>query len=64
MGWGSGSADFPYLTSPLEAFQQRAKVDHTSIGWWLNDWDTAGAAAAAANKDVAVIFIASDSGEE
>ncbi|CAE6478958.1 unnamed protein product [Rhizoctonia solani] len=64
MGWGSGTADFPYLISPLEAFQQRAKADHTSIGWWLNDWDTAGAAAAAANKDVAVVFIASDSGEE
>ncbi|CEL61264.1 hypothetical protein RSOLAG1IB_09886 [Rhizoctonia solani AG-1 IB] len=64
MGWGSGSADFPYLISPLESFQQRAKADHTSIGWWLNDWDTAGAAAAASNKDVAIVFIASDSGEE
>ncbi|CAE6537469.1 unnamed protein product [Rhizoctonia solani] len=64
MGWGSGSADFPYLISPLEAFQQRARADHTSIGWWLNDWDTAGAATAAANKDVAIVFIASDSGEE
>ncbi|EUC62955.1 glycoside hydrolase family 3 protein, partial [Rhizoctonia solani AG-3 Rhs1AP] len=64
MGWGSGSADFPYLISPLEAFQQRAKVDHTSIGWWLNDWDTVGAATTAANKDVAIVFISSDSGEE
>ncbi|CAE6446591.1 unnamed protein product [Rhizoctonia solani] len=64
MGWGSGSADFPYLISPLEAFQQRAKADRTSISWWLNDWDTAGAAAAVSNKDVAVVFIASDSREE
>ncbi|KAH7325497.1 beta-glucosidase [Rhizoctonia solani] len=64
MGWGSGTAEFPYLISPLEALQQRAKQDHTTIGWWLNDWDTAGAATAAANKDVALVFIASDSGEQ
>ncbi|CAE6526553.1 unnamed protein product [Rhizoctonia solani] len=63
MGWGSGTAEFPYLISPLEALQQRAKQDHTTIGWWLNDWDTAGAATAAANKDVAMVFVASDSGE-
>ncbi|CAE6430921.1 unnamed protein product [Rhizoctonia solani] len=64
MGWGSGTAEFPYLISPLEALQQRAKQDHTTIGWWLNDWDTVGAANAAANKDVALVFVASDSGEQ
>ncbi|QRV99617.1 glycoside hydrolase family 3 protein [Ceratobasidium sp. AG-Ba] len=64
MGWGSGTAEFPYLISPLEAIQQQARADHTSIGWWLNDWDLAGAANAAANSDVAVVFIASDSGEQ
>ncbi|KAF8595923.1 beta-glucosidase [Ceratobasidium sp. AG-I] len=64
MGWGSGTADYPYIISPLEAIQQRAKQDHTTIGWWLNDWDLAGAATAAANKDVAVVFIASNSGEQ
>ncbi|KAF8595478.1 hypothetical protein BDV93DRAFT_456749, partial [Ceratobasidium sp. AG-I] len=64
MGWGSGTADYPYIISPLEAIRQRAKQDHTTIGWWLNDWDLAGAATAAANKDVAVVFIASNSGEQ
>ncbi|CAE6511818.1 unnamed protein product [Rhizoctonia solani] len=64
MGWGSGTSEFPYLISPLEAIQQRARTDHTTIGWWLNDWDTAGAATAAANKDVALVFVASDSGEQ
>ncbi|KAG9086826.1 hypothetical protein FS749_003342 [Ceratobasidium sp. UAMH 11750] len=63
MGWGSGTANFPYLISPLEAIQQRARADHTTIGWWLNNWNTVGAATAAANKDVAIVFIASDSGE-
>ncbi|KAF8751476.1 Fibronectin type III-like domain [Rhizoctonia solani] len=64
MGWGSGTAEFPYLISPLEAPQQRAKQDHTTIGWWLNDWDTVGAANAAANKGAALVFVASDSGEQ
>ncbi|GAB1524377.1 hypothetical protein RhiTH_007531 [Rhizoctonia solani] len=59
-----GTAEFPYFISPLEAPQQRAKQDHTTIGWWLNDWDTVGAANAAANKDVALVFVASDSGEQ
>ncbi|KAF8691858.1 Fibronectin type III-like domain, partial [Rhizoctonia solani] len=64
MGWGSGTAEFPYFISPLEAPQQRAKQDHTTIGWWPNDWDTVGAANDAANKDVTLVFVASDSGEQ
>ncbi|KAF8602046.1 beta-glucosidase [Ceratobasidium sp. AG-I] len=63
MGWGSGTAEFPYLISPVEALQARAKQDHTSIGWHFLDWDTAGAKAHAANKDVAIVCINSDSGE-
>ncbi|KAF8751470.1 Glycosyl hydrolase family 3 C-terminal domain [Rhizoctonia solani] len=57
MGWGSGTAEFPYLALPLEAPQQRAKQDHTTVGWWLNDWDTVGAANAAANNDVALVLV-------
>ncbi|KAG8701289.1 hypothetical protein FRC08_004183 [Ceratobasidium sp. 394] len=63
MGWGSGTAEFPYLVSPVEALQARAKQDHTSIGWHFLDWDLAGAKTRAANKDVALVFINSDSGE-
>ncbi|KDN36528.1 hypothetical protein RSAG8_10775, partial [Rhizoctonia solani AG-8 WAC10335] len=63
MAWGSGTAEFPYLISPLEALQARAKQDHTSISWHTLDWDTAGAKTRAANKDVAIVFINSDSGE-
>ncbi|KAG8726560.1 hypothetical protein FRC11_014951, partial [Ceratobasidium sp. 423] len=48
---------------PLEALQARAKQDHTSISWHSLDWDTAGAKTRAANKDVAIVFINSDSGE-
>ncbi|KDN35961.1 hypothetical protein RSAG8_11172, partial [Rhizoctonia solani AG-8 WAC10335] len=63
MAWGSGTAEFPYLISPLEALEARAKQDHTSISWHTLDWDTAGAKTRAANKDVAIVFINSDSGE-
>ncbi|KAG8766910.1 hypothetical protein FRC12_006574 [Ceratobasidium sp. 428] len=68
MGWGSGTANFTYLISAsynaIHPIQQRAQADHTTLDWWLKDWDTAGAAAMVAGKDVAVVFIASDSGEE
>ncbi|CAE6533613.1 unnamed protein product, partial [Rhizoctonia solani] len=63
MAWGSGTAEFPYLISPIEALQARAKEDHTSISWYTLDWDTAGAKTRAANKDVAIVFINSNSGE-
>ncbi|QRW09292.1 glycoside hydrolase family 3 protein [Ceratobasidium sp. AG-Ba] len=63
MGWGSGTAEFPYLVSPIEALQARAQQDHTSIGWHFLNWDLAAAKTQAANKDVAIVFINSDSGE-
>ncbi|KAG8770147.1 hypothetical protein FRC12_004481 [Ceratobasidium sp. 428] len=63
MGWGSGTAEFPYLVSPVEALQVRAKQDHTSIGWHFLNWDLEGAKTRAANKDVAIVFVNSDSGE-
>ncbi|CEL60157.1 hypothetical protein RSOLAG1IB_09406 [Rhizoctonia solani AG-1 IB] len=63
MAWGSGTTEFPYLISPLEAIQARAKQDHTSVSWHTLDWDTAGAKTRASNKDVAIVFINSDSGE-
>lgn len=54
MGWGSGTANFPYLISPLEAIQARARQDRTSVNWWLNNWNTKGAANAVLQQDVAV----------
>jgi hypothetical protein len=50
--------------SPLEALQSQAIKDHTQFSWWLQDFDLAGASALAVNKEVAIVFIASDSGEE
>ena len=63
-GWGSGTADYPYLISPLEAIQARAREEHTSLSWYLHDFNLQQAAQASLNKDVAIVFIAAISGEE
>ncbi|KAI0776599.1 glycoside hydrolase superfamily [Trametes elegans] len=65
MGWGSGTAQFPYLVTPLEAVQARARADSSGaqVSWFLNNWDLAGAAAAAVDQDVALVFVNADSGE-
>ncbi|KZV95241.1 glycoside hydrolase family 3 protein [Exidia glandulosa HHB12029] len=64
MGWGSGTAEYPYLVSPLEAIQARAKEDGTSVSWFLDEFDTKSAAAASEGYDAALVFVASDSGEQ
>ncbi|KAF9025179.1 glycoside hydrolase family 3 protein [Hymenopellis radicata] len=63
MGWGSGTATFPYLVSPLEAIQQRARKDHTTITWMLDDFNLARASSMATKQSAALVFINSDSGE-
>ncbi|KAF8487505.1 beta-glucosidase [Russula ochroleuca] len=64
VGWGSGTAWFTYKISPYEAFQARARVDHTSFSWFFNDFDSVGAATAAVQQDVAIVFLQADSGED
>ncbi|KAI0094594.1 glycoside hydrolase family 3 protein [Irpex rosettiformis] len=64
MGWGSGTANFPYLTTPLDALTNRSALDGTNITSSLSDDDTKAAAKAAAGKDVAFVFITADSGED
>ena len=54
MGWGSGTAPFPYLISPLEALQARARQDRGTVNWFLDNYDLDGAAAAVQGSDVAV----------
>lgn len=64
MGWGSGTANFTYLVTPLEAIQWRARKDRTSVSYFLNDFDLARAGNVARFKSAAIVFINSDSGEE
>ncbi|PVG04672.1 putative beta-glucosidase [Serendipita vermifera] len=63
MGWGSGTAEFPYLVDPLSAITTRANNDGTTVTSSLSDSDLSAATAAATGKDVAMVFINSDSGE-
>ncbi|TRM61488.1 glycoside hydrolase family 3 protein [Schizophyllum amplum] len=61
-GWGSGTAEYPYLIAPIDAITSRAEEDGTDVTSSLND-DTSGAAQIAAAADFAIVFISSDSGE-
>ncbi|KAI0082198.1 glycoside hydrolase family 3 protein [Panus rudis PR-1116 ss-1] len=63
MGWGSGTADFPYLVTPLDAITNRSALDNTTVSASLSDSDLQAAAKAAAGKDIALVFITADSGE-
>ncbi|KAI2612207.1 glycoside hydrolase family 3 protein [Hypoxylon fragiforme] len=64
MGWGSGSADFPYLITPLDALQVQALEDHTRIEAILNN--TASSTIETLVKQegaTALVFVNADSGE-
>jgi len=63
MGWGSGTTNFAYLISPIEAIQARARIDGTAINWYFDDFDTGEAQNIARGTDAALVFIKSDSGE-
>ncbi|KAL5479045.1 hypothetical protein ACEPAI_2333 [Sanghuangporus weigelae] len=62
-GWGSGTANFTYLISPLEAIQLRARKDRTTINWFFDNYDLLTAGNMAIQTDVAMVFVNSDSGE-
>ncbi|KAK3067377.1 hypothetical protein LTS18_001149, partial [Coniosporium uncinatum] len=63
MGWGSGTAEFPYLIDPLSAISERAKQGNGTkiISSPTNDPEAGLAAAKAAAT--AIIFVNANSGE-
>ncbi|KAF8809832.1 glycoside hydrolase family 3 protein [Phlegmacium glaucopus] len=63
MGWGSGTADFTYLVTPLDAIQAKAREFHTSISYLLDDFDLPRAGNMAVKRSAALVFLISDSGE-
>lgn len=63
VGWGSGTATFPYLVAPQDAITTRAKAEGTSVSSWTFSDDANLSANAAQQKDVALVFITADSGE-
>lgn len=62
MGWGSGTADFPYLTAPYDALKVQAAADGTTLVTSTTDSTSSGASAASAAA-TAIVFINADSGE-
>ncbi|KAJ7590829.1 glycoside hydrolase family 3 protein [Mycena floridula] len=63
VGAGSGTATFSYLISPIEAIQQRARLDRTSVFWILDDFDISTAGSMAVGKSAALVFVNAESGE-
>ncbi|KAK3937742.1 beta-glucosidase cel3A [Diplogelasinospora grovesii] len=62
MGWGSGTANYPYFTAPYDALKTRAQSDGTTISLASSD-STGGVSSAASGADAALVFITADSGE-
>ncbi|KAI8639283.1 glycoside hydrolase superfamily [Parasitella parasitica] len=62
-GWGSGTADFPYLIDPLTGLTNALGKD-VKIQSSTSDWDLKKAAETAKDVDVAFVFSTANSGEE
>ncbi|KAL7783654.1 glycoside hydrolase family 3 protein [Trichoderma ceciliae] len=62
MGWGSGAVDYPYFVAPYDAINTRASSQGTKVTLSNTD-NPASGASAASGKDVAIVFITTDSGE-
>ncbi|KAH7344459.1 glycoside hydrolase family 3 protein [Rhizoctonia solani] len=62
-GWGSGTAEYPYLVNPLDAIKTKASSIGATVTSSLSDSDINAAVNAARGKDVALVFISADSGE-
>ncbi|KAI7874859.1 hypothetical protein K492DRAFT_137251 [Lichtheimia hyalospora FSU 10163] len=63
MGWGSGTADFPYLITPYDGIKSRAG-DDVDIVHTYDDWDLDKAKDISKDADVAIVFSNAASGEE
>ncbi|RWA14002.1 hypothetical protein EKO27_g1084 [Xylaria grammica] len=64
MAWGSGTANFPYLSTPLEALNQQAIDDHTRLEAVLDNYAT-DTIASLVKQDAAtaLVFVNANSGE-
>ena len=63
MGWGSGTANFPYLVSPVKALKAQAKEDKTTFHNVSDNYNMKAIAKAATGASAALVFVNADSGE-
>jgi beta-glucosidase len=64
LGWGSGTANFPYIITPLEGIKNRAVKSGVSITSSLSDYDMKAATNLASSADVTLVFVSANSGEQ
>ncbi|KAK8091722.1 beta-glucosidase 1 precursor [Apiospora hydei] len=64
MGWGSGTADFPYLVTPLDALTMKTADDGTRLEHVIDNyaWDSTKTLVSQADV-TALVFVNADSGE-
>lgn len=62
MGWGSGTAQYPYFVAPYDALKTKTSADGTTLSLSSSD-STSDAASTASGADAAIVVITSDSGE-
>ncbi|OTA99964.1 glycoside hydrolase family 3 protein [Hypoxylon sp. CI-4A] len=63
MGWGSATAEYPYLISPATALQKQAEEDGTAFINVEGNFDLDLARGAAGNATVPIVFANADAGE-
>lgn len=64
MGWGSGTANFPYLSTPADALNQQAIEDHTRIESIFDNYATDTIETLVKQEGVtALVFVNANSGE-
>ncbi|KAI1371931.1 glycoside hydrolase family 3 protein [Hypoxylon crocopeplum] len=63
MGWGSATAEYPYLIAPATALQKLAEADGTAFTNVKGNFDLDAARAAASSASVAIVFANANSGE-
>lgn len=63
MGWGSATAQYPYLVAPATALRRQAQTDGTELLEFGSNWNLDAARTAAASASIAVVFVNADAGE-
>jgi len=63
MGWGSGTADFPYLITPLESIKSTVAQNGGILSSVTDNYAYRQIQAEAAQASVAIVFVNADSGE-
>jgi len=63
MGWGSGTANFPYLVTPLDAISARLTANYNPIEFVTDNGAATQITALARRANTSIVFVNADSGE-